>query len=170
MRYYPAAIGLGLVLAVTSSVGIARQEVRPTDPRAEVLIDEAAANLAAGDNDSAQGYYEAALAVDPASRNAILGLAAVARQNGLQGKAIKYYREVQELYPNDVAAIAGEGEALAERGAIEKAKVNLTRLENLCRSGCSEAKELAEAVQVADARQIVSAEAVKSKATVQETN
>ena len=50
----------------------------------------------------------------------------------MQGKAIHYYREALERDPHNLAAISGEGEALVEKGAVEKARRNLAQLEGLC--------------------------------------
>ena len=55
-------------------------------------------------------------------RRADDGVAEAARADSLQGKAIRYYREALTREPRNLAAIAGEGEALVEKGAIEKEK------------------------------------------------
>jgi soluble cytochrome b562 len=49
---------------------------------------------------------------------------------------------VLDREPNNLAAIAGEGEALAEKGALEKAKASLTRLQGICGRGCEETAAL----------------------------
>jgi len=70
----------------------------------------------------------------------------------------------------NLAAIAGEGEALAEKGAIDKAKRNLAQLENLCGSDCGPSRELASAIAQGAlkeaAPQMVSADALKPKDAV----
>ena len=136
MRFAPAAAALSLVLATTASVTSAGP--READPRAEVLIEEGRTLLAAGDTQAAIDAFEAAFAVDPAYTPIFIELAAAARADGLQGKAITYYREALDRDPDNFAAISGEGEALVEKGAIEKAQRNLARLESLCGSSCPE--------------------------------
>ena len=145
MRYTPAALALSLLAAVTSSVGLAAE--REPDPRAAALVAEGRSALAAGDVQAAVDRFEAALAVDPAHTPVYLDLAEAARQDGLQGKAIHFYRAALERDPGNLAAISGEGEALVEKGALEKARRNLSKLESLCGGGCSEAQELATAIQ-----------------------
>ncbi|WP_249171913.1 lipopolysaccharide assembly protein LapB [Erythrobacter sp. JK5] len=136
MRFAPAAAALSLLLATTASVTIA-QDSEP-DPRAAALIVQGQAALKAGDTQAAIDAYEAALAVDPGYTPIFLELAEAARQDGLQGKAIRYYREALDRDPGNFAAISGEGAALVEKGALEKAKRNLARLQSLCGSNCPE--------------------------------
>ncbi|MEM1196957.1 MAG: tetratricopeptide repeat protein [Pseudomonadota bacterium] len=141
MRFAPVAVALSLFLATTASVTGAQE--RSPDPRAGSLIAQGQAALASGDTQGAIDAYEAALAVDPGYTPVFLELAEVARTEGLQGKAIKYYREALARDPGNFAAISGEGEALVEKGALEKAKRNLARLQSLCGDACPETLSLA---------------------------
>lgn len=136
MRFAPVAVVLSLFLVTSASVTSAGP--READPRAEVLITEGRAALAAGDTQGAIDAFEAAFAVDPSHTPILLELAEAARADGLQGKAITYYREALSRDPDYFAAISGEGEALVEKGAIEKAERNLARLESLCGESCPE--------------------------------
>ena len=140
MRFAPAAAALSLLVAVTSSVGYAGQE--KADPRAMMLIAEGRAALAAGEVQGAIDSFEAALAVDPGYTPIFLELANAARAEGLQGKAIRYYREMLTRDPGNLAAISGEGEALVEKGAVEKAKRNLAQLKSMCGTSCPETMAL----------------------------
>lgn len=140
MRFAPAAAALSLMLAVTASVTNA--DDRQAAPRAAQLIAEGEAALKAGDAQTAIDAFEAALVVDPAHTPIFLKLAEAARLEGLQGKAIRYYRETLDRDPDNFAAISGEGLALVEKGALEKAKRNLTKLESLCGSACRETQDL----------------------------
>ena len=158
MRYTPAAFGLALAVAVTSSVGHGAD--RAADPRAAALISEGRSELASGQIQAAIDSFEAALAIDPAYTPIYLDLAEAARHSGLQGKAIRYYREALERDPNNLAAITGEGEALLEKGAIEKAKRNLAQLQSLCGATCSEAQQLAAAIEQGPKQAVLTAEAV----------
>lgn len=136
MRFGPVAAALSLFFAVNASVGQA--ETYEPNPRAIALVAEGRAALAGGDAQAAIDSFEAALAVDPGYTGIFLELARAARQDGLQGKAIRYYREALERDPGNFAAISGEGEALVEKGALEKAKRNLVELRNTCGSECPE--------------------------------
>ncbi|WP_156167434.1 tetratricopeptide repeat protein [Aurantiacibacter marinus] len=144
MRFGPAAAALSLLFAVNASVGYA--SVSPPDPRAEALVAEGRAQLTAGDTQAAIDSFEAALALDPAYTDVYLSLAEAARADGLQGKAIRYYREARGREPENLAAIAGEGEALVEMGALSAARENLAVLQSMCGDGCAETIELAAAI------------------------
>lgn len=164
MRYSPAAAALALLLAVSSSVSYGANY--EPDPAAAALMAEGRDRLAAGDPQGAIDYYESALAVDPAYTAVYLRLAEVARQNGLQGKAIHYYREAQSREPGNFAAISGEGAALLEKGAVEKARANLSRLESLCGVSCAETRELAAAITAGARSAVLRAEAVTPETVV----
>jgi len=136
MRFAPAAAAVSLVFAATSSVTIAGD--RAPDPRAAALLAEGKAALAASETQAAIDAFEAALVIDPGYTPIFLELAEVARVEGLQGKAIRYYREALARDPGNFAAISGEGAALVEKGALEKAKRKLAQLQSLCGSNCPE--------------------------------
>ncbi len=158
MRYTPAAVALSLFAAVSSSalLGAANEP----DPRAEALAMEGRAALEAGDTQGAIDAFEAALVVDPSYTNVYVDLADAARADGLQGKAIHYYREALERDPDNLSAISGEGAALAEKGALDNARRNLARLEEMCGATCKETVELASAIQAGPIERVVTAEAV----------
>ena len=136
MRFAPVAAALSLFLATTASVTSAGEKT--PSPLAAQLIEAGQAALANGDTQAAIDAFEAAFAVDPAYTPIFVQLAEAARLDGLQGKAIGYYREALQRDPGNFAAISGEGEALVEKGAVEKAQRNLSRLESLCGSSCPE--------------------------------
>jgi tetratricopeptide (TPR) repeat protein len=136
MRFAPAAGALSLVMMTTASITIARDHV--PDPRALVFQEMGRDALAKGETQASIDAFEAALALDPAYTELYVDLGQASRQVGLQGKAIGYYREALAREPRNFAAMSGEGEALLERGAVEKAKRNLAQLESLCGATCVE--------------------------------
>ncbi len=158
MRYAPAALALSLVVAVTASVGQGAD--RQPDPRAAALVAEGKSQLAAGQPAAAVDSFEAALAVDPAYTAVYLELGEAARAQGLQGKAIHYYREALTRDPKNLAALSGEGKAMLEKGAVEKAKRNLAELQSICGDSCNEAQQLAVAIQNRPQQPVLTAEAV----------
>ena len=167
MRYYPVALALSALVAVTASVshGAAPDS---DDPRARALLAQGRVALAQGDAATATDAFEAALAVDPAYIGAYLALGDAARTEGLQGKAIHYYREALERDPDNVVALSSEGGAMVEKGAVEKAKRNLARIEGLCGKGCAPAQELASVIARGPTPRVLSAEAVQAKPIVTE--
>lgn len=164
MRYYPAALALSLAVAITASVSQGAE--RQADPRAVLLEKQGEAKLAAGDAQGAVDLFEAALAIDPAHTALFLDLAEAARRQGLQGKAIHYYREALEREPDNLAAISGEGAALVEKGALEKARRNLAKLETMCGSNCRETKALAAVIASGPRPAMLTAEAITPEAVV----
>ena len=164
MRFYPAALALSLALAMQSSVSMGQD--RTADPRAAALVAEGKAALAAGDAQGAIDALEAALVIDPAATGAYVQLAQAARAQGLQGKAIHYYRIVLDREPRNFAAMAGEGEALLEKGAVERAKLSLSKLESLCGADCEETRELAAYIDAGPNATVLTGEAVTPAASV----
>ena len=165
MRFAPAAAALSLLVAVSASVGSAQEA--PVDPRAGALIAQAEAALEAGQPQKAVDALEAAFVIDPQYTPILLSLAEAARREGLQGKAIRYYREALARDPGNYAAISGEGAALVEKGAIERARRNLAQLESLCGSNCPETRSLAVAIaQGPKNNNVLTAEAVMPDAVV----
>ncbi len=164
MRFYPAAMALSLLVAVSSSMG--HGATGKVDPRAEALRAKGTAALEAGQTQAAIDAFEAALAVDPAYTRLYLDLAEAARKEGLQGKAIHFYREALERDPKNFAALSGEGEALVEKGAVEKARRNLTQLITLCGEGCTETRSLATVLERGPQPRVLTAEAMRPETTV----
>lgn len=107
--------------------------------------------LGRGQAQAAVGDFETALAIDPKNRNAYIGIAKAMQAQGLHGSAVKYYREALQLDPNDLAALEGQGAALAQRGAKARAQANLDRIRQLCKTDCAEARKLASAIATAPA-------------------
>jgi tetratricopeptide (TPR) repeat protein len=160
MRFAPAAAALSLALALTASVSWGAD--RSPAPHAATLIAQGDSSLRQGDVQGAIDAYEAALAVDPGYSPVLLKLAEAARKDGLQGKAITYYREALTRDPRNFSAIAGEGEALVERGALEKARGNLAKLESLCGKSCPQSVALSAAIAAGPKPRIQTAEATLS--------
>lgn len=158
MRFYPAALALSLLAGVTASMGTAKS-ADPVDPRAQILLQQGRQFLSQGRIGEATDQFEAALAIEPGYVGTYLALADAARQNGLQGKAIHYYRVALTSDPNNLAALSGEGGALVEKGAVEKARRNLTRLEGLCGKRCPETQELSALIARGPQAPVLSAEA-----------
>lgn len=158
MRFFPVAAALSVALAVTASVGYTAP--RQTDPRAAALVAQGDAQLNAGEIEKATDAYESALAIDPGSPGIYVRLGIAARRAGMQGKAIRYYRAALVREPRNMAAIGGEGAALAEKGAVERARQNLARLDSICGMDCSERDKLARVIQMRSEDTTLRAEAV----------
>ncbi|MBB5709385.1 tetratricopeptide repeat protein [Sphingomonas xinjiangensis] len=139
-----AAVAL-MVLSLSSSL-MAQRPGDEIDPRSLMLLQQGRAAQAAGNIDGAQDALESALAVDPRNRDAFIVLAEISRGRGLPGKAIRLYREALALQTNDLSALRGQGEAMVAKGAVEKAKENLTKIQAICKGQCNDATMLSAAI------------------------
>ncbi len=166
MRFSPPMMGLALVLATVSSASHGKRPDAVVSPGSTALVVKARAALEANKLDDAVDSLESALAIDPRNREAYVVLARVAAKQGLPGKAIRLYRDALALEPNDVAALAGQGEAMAQRGALPRARENLARIAQLCPSACPEQSALSAAIERAAAQPQVSAQQVQPNPTV----
>lgn len=159
MRFSPLAVSLTLVLAVVSSAGQGQRPDDQINPRSVALVQQGEAARRAGNLSAANDLFETALAVDPRNRAAFLALAQVARAQDLPGKAIRLYREVLTLEPNDLAALEGQGEAMVQKGAVERARANLARIRTLCKVDCAPATTLAAVIAKGPPPAVVTAQA-----------
>jgi tetratricopeptide (TPR) repeat protein len=147
MRFTPIALCAAIALATFASAGQGQRPDDQIDPRSMALVQQAAPHIAAGRHNEAIDLLESALAVDPKNRGALIALARVAQAQRLPGKAIRYYAAALVLEPNDVAALAAQGEAYLQRGAVDRARQNLARVRTLCGSSCGQADALAASIQ-----------------------
>jgi len=143
MRLTPIALSAAIMLATVASAGWSQKTDDQIDPRSVELTTQAQALNAAARYQDATDLFETALAVDPRNRTAYIGLARAAQGLKLPGKAVKFYYEALQLEPNDLNALAGQGEALVQRGAVERAKRNLDRIKTICHNACPQATTLA---------------------------
>ena len=164
MRFTPVILSLSLAFGLTASV-LHSAPSPIMDPRAAALESEGRAALKAGNVQAAIDDFEAALAIQPGNLTITLGLAAANRQQGMQGKALHYYRVALTYDSQNLDAIAGEGAALVEKGAVEKARRSLAHLKTLC-NDCAQSHQLAEAIARGPAPKVVSAEDVTPAPTV----
>ena len=142
MRLLPPVLiaGIAAAFVATSAVG-----QRPDDqiiPRSMELLKQGNDHLAAGRFVEADEALETALAVDPRNRAAYNSLARVAQRERLFGQSIRYTKKALQLEPNDRDAIAIQGEAMVELGALARAKENQAKLQKLCPGGCAQLAEL----------------------------
>ncbi|WP_033073622.1 tetratricopeptide repeat protein [Sphingopyxis sp. MWB1] len=163
MRVSFLALGAGLILASLPTSSEAQRADNDILPRSVALQNAGEAVQQAGELNSAIDYYESALVADPRNRSAIIALAQVARAQGLPGKAISLYREALALDPNDLVALTGQGEALAEKGALELAREKLAEAERVCSGQCPQVAALEKAIATNSEKRVVAAEAVPPK-------
>ena len=166
MRFSPAAFAMSLMLATVSSVSYSQSADIDIKQRSVEYMQIGEKAQVSGNLELATDFYETALAVDPRNGSAFIALAQIARAQKLPGKAIRLYREALILDPNNLTALSGQGEALVQRGAVEKAKLNLSRIETLCRTSCVQTDQLAAVIEKSEAKSILSAQAVTPKPKV----
>lgn len=159
MRFSPTVLALALVLGTMSSSSIGQKPDSQIDPRSLALLTQGEALRKAGNLAGAEDMLETALAVDARNRGAYVAMGHVAAAQGLPGKAIRFYRNALALEPNDTAALAGQGEAMVQKGAVESARANLTRISRVCKGSCPPATQLAAAIEKGPPAPVVTAQA-----------
>jgi len=158
MRLTPIVLTLAIAAATMASAGQSQRPDDQIDPRSTNLLQQGQAQSAAGRYEEANDLLETALAVDPRNRAAYIALGHVAQAERLPGKAVRYYGEALRMEPNDVNALAGQGEAYVQRGAVERARRNLERLQSLCHQPCPQAQQLAGVIQRGPPADVLAAE------------
>lgn len=147
MRLTPFVLCLGLA-ASTLSVAVVGQ--RPDDqiaPKSIELLQQGQTLMAQGKLVEADDALETALVVDPKNRAAFTAMAKVAIKQKLYGQAIRLTNKALALEPTDRDAIAVQGEAMVELGALPRAKENLAKLQKLCgAAGCPQVATLSAAI------------------------
>jgi Tfp pilus assembly protein PilF len=135
---------VGLALAAPVMAQRADDQIQP---RSVELQRQARTLIAAGKLEQADDVLETSLAVDPRNRGAFVDLARVAEKQHLFGKAIRMTSKALLLEPNDPDAIAVQGEAMVEMGAIARAQANLQKLQQICGAkGCPQVAQLSAAI------------------------
>src|SRR5256885_14838306 len=120
---------VGLALAAPAVSQRADDQILPKSVELQRQAREA---VAAGKFEQAEDLLETALAVDPRNRTAFVDIARVAAKQHLFGKAIRMTNKALLLEPNDPDAIAIQGEAMVEMGAVARAQANLQKLQTIC--------------------------------------
>jgi Flp pilus assembly protein TadD len=147
MRSLPRLLLIGFAgIALAAPVSGQRADDQ-IQPKSVELQRQGKALLAAGKLEEAEDVLETALAVDPRNRWAFVDLARVAEKQHLFGKAIRMTNKALLLEPNDPDAIAVQGEAMVEMGAVARAQVNLQKLQTICApKGCPQIAQLTAAI------------------------
>ncbi|MBA3577942.1 MAG: tetratricopeptide repeat protein [Sphingomonas sp.] len=146
MRISVRFLVLGAAAAMVASPVVGQRPDNQILPLSVELQQQAQSLASAGKLTDAAGLLETAVAVDPRNRSAFVEMARVAKQQKLFGKAIRLANEALQLEPNDLDALALQGEAMVELGAIPRARVNLVKLQQLCSNDCRQVATLSAAI------------------------
>lgn len=147
MRSLSRFLLVGLAGVVLASPVLGQRADDQIQPKSIELQREARALTSAGKLEQAEDVLETALAVDPRNRSAFVDLARVAEKQHLYGKAIRMTSKALLLEPNDLDAIAVQGEAMVEMGATARAQANLQKLQQICGAkGCPQVAQLSAAI------------------------
>lgn len=164
MRLTPLVLCLGLA---ASAVPVAVIGQRPDDqvaPQSIALLKQGETLLEQGKLIEADDALETALVVDPKNRAAFNAMARVAIKQQLYGQAIRLTNRALTLEPTDREALAVQGEAMVELGALPRAKENLAKLQKLCgTAGCPQVATLSTAIARGPALAAAKTEPVEKK-------
>jgi len=147
MRFMSCFVIAGFALLAVSAPAAAQRADDQILPKSLELQHQGRALIAAGKLEEAEDALETALAVDPRNRWAFVDIARIAEKQHLFGKAIRMTGKALEIEPNDPDAIAVQGEAMVELGALPRAEANLQKLQSICApKGCPQVAELSAAI------------------------
>ena len=147
MHSLPRLLLVGFASIVLAAPVTGQRTDDQIQPKSVELQRQARAAMAAGKLETAEDILETSLAVDPRNRGAFVDLARVAEKQHLFGKAIRMTNKALLLEPNDPDAIAVQGEAMVEMGAVARAQANLQKLQQICGAkACPQLAQLSSAI------------------------
>jgi len=147
MRSLPRLLLAGFATAALASPVISQRTDDQIQPKSVELQRQAKTLTSAGKLEEAEDVLESALAIDPRNRWAYVDLARVAEKQHLFGKAIRMTNKALMIEPNDLDAIAVQGEAMVEMGATARAQANLQKLQQICGAkSCPQVAQLSSAI------------------------
>ena len=147
MKSFPRLLLAGFAATALAAPVAGQRSDDQIQPKSVQLMHQGQAALASGKLEDAENALETALAVDPRNRWAYVDLARVAEKQHLFGKAIRMTNKALLIEPNDLDAIAVQGEAMVEMGAVPRAQANLQKLQQICGAkSCPQVAELTAAI------------------------
>ena len=147
MQSFPRLLLAGLAAFALAAPVAAQRSDDQIQPKSVSLMHQGQSALAAGKLEEAENLLETALVADPRNRWAYVDLARVAEKQRLFGKAIRMTSKALLMEPNDRDAIAVQGEAMVEMGALARAQENLQKLQTICGTqGCPQVGQLSAAI------------------------
>ena len=147
MQSLPRLLFIGFAAVALASPVASQRADDQILPKSVELQRQAKSLAVAGKLEQAEDMLETALAVDPRNRGAFVDIARVAEKQHLFGKAIRMTSKALQLEPNDPDAIAVQGEAMVELGAIARAQANLQKLQTICGArACPQIAQLSAAI------------------------
>lgn len=147
MGFVPRLMLVGVAGFVLAGPVSAQRSDDQINPKSVQLMHQAEGLMATGKLEQAEDLLETALAIDPRNRWAFVDMARVAEKQQLFGKTIRMANKALLLEPNDPDAIAVQGEAMVQMGAVARAQVNLQKLQQICApKGCPQIAQLSSAI------------------------
>ena len=147
MGFVPRLLLVGFAGVALAGPVFGQRSDDQINPKSVQLMHQAKALIDTGKLEQAEDLLETALAVDPRNRWAFVEMARVAEKQQLFGKAIRMTNKALLLDPNDADAIAVQGEAMVQLGAVARAQANLQKLQTICGAkGCPQVAQLSSAI------------------------
>jgi len=147
MQPFPRLLLAGFAAAALAAPVAGQRSDDQIQPKSVQLMHQGEALMAAAKLEDAENALETALAVDPRNRWAYIDIARVAEKQHLFGKAVRMTDKALLIEPNDPDAIAVQGEAMVEMGAIARAQQNLQKLQQICGAkSCPQVAQLSAAI------------------------
>jgi tetratricopeptide (TPR) repeat protein len=147
MQSFPRLLLAGFAAIALAAPVAGQRSDDQIQPKSIQLMHQGEASLSAGKLEEAENLFETALAIDPRNRWAFIDIAKVAEKQRLFGKAVLMTDKALLIEPNDLDAIAVQGEAMVQMGATARAQQNLQKLQQICGAkSCPQAAQLSAAI------------------------
>ena len=131
------------------SAGSDSSDDKPAKPAHSKEYYKAVKLIKAGSFDEALVILETIIQNKPDDANIHNYMGFSFRKKGMLEKSAYHYEQALEINPKHLGALEYQGELYIALGEVEKAKANLTKIDDICWTECSELRELKKAIEQA---------------------
>jgi len=137
------------LLTPAYSAGSDSSDDKPAKPAHSKEYYKAVKLIKAGSFDEALVILETIIQNKPDDANIHNYMGFSFRKKGMLEKSAYHYEQALEINPKHLGALEYQGELYIALGEVEKAKANLTKIDDICWTECSELRELKKAIEQA---------------------
>ena len=137
------------ILSPAYSAGSSSSEDKPAKPAHSKQYYKAVKLIKSGSFDEALAILETITRKKPNDADIHNYMGFSFRKKGMLEKSAYHYERALDINPKHLGALEYQGELYIALGEIEKAKANLTKIDNVCWTQCSELRELKQAIDKA---------------------
>lgn len=131
------------------SAGSDSSDDKPAKPAHSKEYYKAVKLIKAGSFDEALAILETIIQKKPDDADIHNYMGYSFRKKGMLEKSSYHYEQALDINPKHLGALEYQGELYIALGEIDKAKANLTKIDDICWTQCSELRELEQAIEKA---------------------